>query len=362
MNKSANSLSLPARLWLLVLGVVILAAGLFFAIGGGKLFSLGGSPYFVTAGAALVISGLLIILRKPAGALLFGLVFIGTAIWAVWEAGLHFWPLISRLLAIGVGATVVALSYPLLRRAQGKTPAYGSSFAVAAILAIASGAGFSGMFVPHPTIAFKGEAAQLTPVTAGDEQKNWEHYGNTAGGSRFVALDQITRDNVKDLKVAWTYHTGDTPISPGANGAEDQETPLQVGDTVFLCTPHNNVIALDADTGAQKWKTEINAKSSVWMRCRGLAYFDAKAPLQQPTVPGSTPVTPVTVADGALCQRRILMNTITAELIALDADTGAFCPDFGTNGRVDLKVGLGNAPDPQYVLTSAPTLAGTTVV
>lgn len=48
------------------------------------------------------------------------------------------------------------------------------------------------------------------------------------------------------------------------------------------------------------------------------------------------------------------MNTINAELIALDADTGAFCPDFGTNGRVDLKIGLGDAPDPQYVLTSAP--------
>lgn len=90
-------------------------------------------------------------------------------------------------------------------------------------------------------------------------------------------------------------------------------------------------------------------------------YFDAKAPLKQPTAPGATPVTPAIVADGALCQRRILMNTINAELIALDADTGAFCPDFGTNGRVDLKIGLGDAPDPQYVLTSAP-LAGTTVV
>jgi len=56
------------------------------------------------------------------------------------------------------------------------------------------------------------------------------------------------------------------------------------------------------------------------------------------------------------------MNTITAQLIALDADTGAFCPDFGTNGRVDLKVGMGVAADPSYVLTSAPTLAGTTVV
>ena len=194
------------------------------------------------------------------------------------------------------------------------------------------------------------------------EQKNWEHYGNTPGGSRFVALDQITRDNVDKLEVAWTYHTGDTPISPGNNGAEDQQTPLQVGDKLFLCTPHNNVIAVDADTGKEIWKAEINAKSSVWMRCRGLAYFDATQPLQQPTVPASTPVTAISVAPGALCERRILMNTIQAELIALDADTGAFCPDFGTNGRVDLKIGMGNAPDPQYVLTSAPTLAGTTVV
>ncbi|MBN9931353.1 hypothetical protein HZD82_22915, partial [Pantoea agglomerans] len=41
--------------------------------------------------------------------------------------------------------------------------------------------------------------------------------------SRFVALDQITRDNVKDLQVAWTFRTGDTPVSPTGNGAEDQE-------------------------------------------------------------------------------------------------------------------------------------------
>ena len=155
--------------------------------------------------------------------------------------------------------------------------------------------------------------------------------------------------------------TGDVAQSDG-NGAEDQNTPLQVGDTLFICTPHNNVIALDADTGREKWKTLINAKASVWMRCRGLAYFDAHAPIQQPSLPGATPVTAVTVPTGAACQRRILMNTINAELIALDADTGKFCADFGTNGRVDLKAGLGNAPDPQYQLTSAPTLAGTTVV
>lgn len=362
METSKGALSAIAKTWLFVLGAVLALAGLFFAIAGGKLVMLGGSWYFLLAGIAIVIAGALVILRKPAGALLFGLVTIATVLWALWDAGLDFWPLISRLLAFGVGATVIALSFPLLRKAAGKTPVYLPSFAVAAILAVASVAGFAGMMVPHPTVAFSGTPAAPTPVDPAKEQKNWEAYGNTSGGSRFAALDQITRDNVKDLTVAWTYNTGDTPISPGGNGAEDQLTPLQVGDRVFLCTPHNNVIAIDADTGKEIWKNEINAKSSVWMRCRGLAYFDATRPLVQPTADGSTPVTAATVAEGALCQRRILMNTITAELIALDADTGAFCPDFGTNGRVDLKIGLGDAPDPSYVLTSAPTLAGTTIV
>ena len=362
MPQSQHGQHWLARAWLVVLGAIIALAGLFFLLGGVRLISLGGSWYFALSGIAIVVSGVLIALRRPSGALLFGLVTLLTAVWAVWDAGLDFWPLISRLLAFGVGASVVALSFPLLRKAQGLSPVYAPSLASATVLAIASAAGFAGMFVPHPTVRFTGSVAALTPVIAETEQRNWEHYGNTPGGSRFVALDQITRDNVAELKVAWTYRTGDTPISEDGNGAEDQLTPLQVGDTVFLCTPHNNVIAIDADTGAEKWKNEIDARSSVWMRCRGLAYFDATRPVEQPSVPGSTPVNPVTVAEGALCQRRILMNTITAELIALDADTGAFCPDFGSNGRVDLKIGLGDAPDPSYVLTSAPTLAGTTVV
>ncbi|WP_313760364.1 glucose/quinate/shikimate family membrane-bound PQQ-dependent dehydrogenase [Rhizobium sp.] len=362
MDKSPNPPALLGRLWLVLLGAIVTLAGLFFAVGGGKLVSLGGSWYFLLAGIGLVIAGLLIIRRKPLGALLFGLVFVLSAIWAIWDAGFEFWPLISRLLAIAVGSIVVALSFPLLRRSAGRTPAYGASFGLALILAIGTGAAFYGMFIPHPPVVASGAGPARTPVDPAREQKNWEAYGNTSGGSRFAALDQINLDNVGDLKVAWEYHTGDTPISPGANGAEDQETPLQVGDRVFVCTPHNNVISIDADTGKEIWKAEINAKSSVWMRCRGLAYFDSTRALEQPSAPNSTPVTAVNVSPGALCERRILMNTITAELIALDADTGAFCPDFGTNGRVDLKVGMGQAADPSYVLTAAPTLAGTTVV
>ncbi|MBB4098674.1 glucose/quinate/shikimate family membrane-bound PQQ-dependent dehydrogenase [Sphingomonas kyeonggiensis] len=361
MSGTKHWAGLLTRSWLVLLGSVLLAAGLFFTIGGARLISLGGSFYFLLAGLALVASGVQIIRRRPSGALVFGLTFLLTILWALWEVGFSFWPLISRLLAMGVGATVVALSYPLLRRAQGLAPVWRPALAMGAVLGIASAAGFGAMFVPHPTVAFAGTPGALLPVDPAPAQKDWAAYGNTPGGSRFVALNQITRDNVKDLKVAWTYRTGDVAVSDG-NGAEDQDTPLQIGDTVYICTPHNNVIALDADTGREKWKALINARASVWMRCRGLAYFDARAPLQQPNLPGATPVSATTVPEGAACQRRILMNTINAELIALDADTGKLCADFGQGGRIDLKAGLGNAPDPQYQLTAAPTLAGTTVI
>lgn len=349
------------KAWLLLLGGVVTLAGLFFLIGGVRLVTLGGSWYFLLAGAALVVSGALIIARRPTGAALFLLTFLATILWALWEVGFQFWPLISRLLAMGVGATVVALSWPLLRRTCGLAPRWAPALGLSAVLALGCLAGFVGMFQPHAPVAFTGAPGALVPVAAGQAQTDWAFYGNDRENTRFAALDQINRGNVRNLKVAWTYRTGDIAESDG-NGAEDQTTPLQIGDTVYICTPHNNVIALEADTGREKWKAMVNAKSQVWQRCRGLAYFDARAPLPQPSTSGSTLVTAIALPAGAPCERRLFVNTIDARLIAIDAATGKFCAGFGVNGSVDLKAGLGAAPDPQYQLTSAPTLAGTTVV
>jgi quinate dehydrogenase (quinone) len=344
-------------IWVVALGVLVF--GLLFAAGGGYLVTLGGSWYFLLAGLGLIASAVLLFKRRVAGAWLFTAVMVLSVIWALVDAGLVFWPLVSRLFALAVLSLLVALVYPTLRKANGLAGGRGG-YVVSAVLAIAMVAGFWGMFQPHASVAPTGDGPALTKVDPAKAQKDWAHYGNDEGGSRFAALDQINRDNVAKLVPVWTYHTGDIAISDG-NGAEDQMTPLQVGDKVFICTPHNNVIALDADTGKQLWKNQINAKSAVWQRCRGLAYFDATAAVASPT-DGSTPAAPVTLPAGANCQRRLLTNTIDARLIAVDADTGEFCQGFGNNGQVDLKAGLGKVPDSYYQLSSAPLMAGTTVV
>ena len=357
MNNSQPSASVSRwPVWVAALGVLVF--GLLFVAGGGYLATLGGSLYFLLAGLGMIAASVLMFKQRLSGVWLFAAVMVASIVWALLDAGLVFWPLVSRLFALAVLSLVVALAYPSLRKANGLSGNGG--YALGAVLAVAIAGGFWGMFLPHATVSATGDGPGLTKVDPANAQKDWAHFGNDEGGGRFAALDQINRSNVADLVPAWTYQTGDVAISDG-NGAEDQLTPLQVGDKVFICTPHNNLIALDADTGKELWKNNIDAKSAVWQRCRGLAYFDASAPVAQPT-DGSTPAVPVAVAPGAACQRRLLTNTIDARLIAVDADTGKFCQDFGTNGQVDLKAGLGNVPDSFYQLSSAPLMAGTTVV
>lgn len=348
------------KLWSWLMAIILACVGLFFTIAGAKLVSLGGSLYFLIAGIITLISVIQFFRVRSSAVTVFGLVFIGTLIWALADVGIDFWPLVSRLM-VPAGLMMLALvTWPFLRASESKSPCSKPSFTVAGVILVSMVATLVSMFQPHPTVD-NGSELPLIPVTKETQQKNWEHYGNTVEGSRFVALDQITRDNVKDLKVAWTYRTGDIAYSNG-NGAEDQQTPLQVGNRIFLCTPHNNVIAVDADSGKEIWKHEFNAQAQVWNRCRGVTYFDTTRPVQQPTVPGSTPVKTMDVAAESQCQQRIIMNTINAELVELDANTGELCTSFGDNGMVDLKKGMGDAEDPTYQLTAAPTLAGTTIV
>ena len=348
------------KIWCFILGLALLITGLFYIIGGGKLISLGGSWYFLIAGLFTTASAFFIFKKKALGVWLFALVFVGTVIWALIDAGWEFWPLHSRLMFPAGLFAALLLTLPSIRKYQYQTSLSVPAYIIGGLTVLGMIGGLYGMFIPHPTVKASGEELPLVPVDPAKKQVNWDHYGNDAGGSRFAALDQINRNNVSKLKEVWRFRTGDFTTGTG-NGAEDQSTPLQVGDKVFLCTPHNNIFALDADTGKQLWKAEVNSKADAWERCRGVAYFDSTQPLLQPTLAGATPVANVTA--NTECPRRVYTNTPDGRLIAVNADTGERCKDFGVNGTVDLLQGLGDGTKaPRFEVTSAPTVAGSVLV
>lgn len=358
------------KIWCFVLTLALSITGLFFMLGGFKLVSLGGSWYFLLTGIACLISAYFMFRRKAIAVGIFAAVFLWTFIWSIFDAGWDFWALFSRLMYPSGLFAALLYTWPTLRRqqmlitsstAQQSNQMYARTAYVSATLVVVGMlVGFYQMFQPHPTVKATGANLPLVPVDAAQQPQNWQNYGNDAGGSRFVALDQINRDNVSQLKEVWRYRTGDFSTGSG-NGAEDQLTPLQVGNQVYLCTPHNNIIALEADSGKELWKAEVNSKADAWERCRGLGYFDSTQALKQPTLAGATPVT--SVAQNTACPRRLYTNTPDGRLIAVNADTGERCADFGENGTVDLLVGLGEGTKaPRFEVTSAPTIAGTSII
>ncbi|MEM9174702.1 MAG: PQQ-binding-like beta-propeller repeat protein, partial [Myxococcota bacterium] len=199
------------------------------------------------------------------------------------------------------------------------------------------------------------EDARTGPPNASDVVAGWGSYGGDAGGQRHSPLDQITPDNVGSLEVAWTYRHGDilagTLGEVGAHGTPAsttfQNTPILVDDTLFVCSPFNKVIALDAETGEERWKfdPEVSLAGQYLLNCRGVsAWTDARA------------------AAGSFCATRIFTGTIDARLIALDAATGEPCPDFGDGGTVDLTEGIGEVAPGEYGVTSPPVVLGDRIV
>jgi quinoprotein glucose dehydrogenase len=125
-------------------------------------------------------------------------------------------------------------------------------------------------------------AAVGTPLSAAEPTRggiaNWPYYGGDAGGSRYSPLTQIDKSNVAELKVAWEYHTGD--ISDGSDNrrkSEFETTPIVADGTMYLSTPFNRVIALDPETGREKWsfdpKIGLHAEYSEGLVNRGVTLW-----------------------------------------------------------------------------------------
>ncbi len=172
-------------------------------------------------------------------------------------------------------------------------------------------------------------------------QSDWPVYGHDAGGQRFSPLRQINIGNVSHLQQAWTYHTGEKPPVSGPRGQRQtafETTPLAIDGVLYLSTPANRIVALDAATGRELWKFDPQANSNGELKYRahrGVAYW-----------PGAKNMPP-----------RILFGTLDGRLIALNAQTGVKVAGFGREGEVDLRAGVADKfPDAVYAETSPPAI------
>ncbi|KJV33351.1 glucose dehydrogenase [Luteibacter yeojuensis] len=364
---------------------VFVLAGAAMLYGGARLVEAGGSPYFTIAGAWLLLVALLLAVRVRFAVPLYTLFLLGSTGWAVWEVGFDWWQLLPRLdvwFALGLW-----LWLPWPRRGLSRDP----------YLETARGTGGGFLFVGLLIVAIVGVVAVAMPVPdlkgelpmadvsgpQGDRASladgDWVDYGGSAWGQRYSPLKQITPENVAQLQVAWKIQTGDMPGPGDPTETTAENTPLKVGDTVFLCTPHSRVIAVDATTGQKRWEFDPKIQSPVgfkhWehMTCRGVSYHDdaryAAALIPAPATtaagvpaPASTAPLPTNVLAAGTCPRRLFLPTADARLIALNADNGQVCDDFGNKGTVDLRANIGPFTPGGYYSTSPPAVTKDLVI
>ncbi|WP_252945362.1 membrane-bound PQQ-dependent dehydrogenase, glucose/quinate/shikimate family [Oceanicola sp. 502str15] len=362
------------------MGLVIGLLGAVICAGGIWLLSLGGSGYYAVAGIGMVLSGMLLFCGNIGGFWLYLLVWIGTCIWAVWEVGVDLWPLVPRVVAPTVLLVLLALCLPYLRAVR-MAERRGSAALAAAVIGLA-------LAVPGaPSVAQESQAtdaeaaqgadipAEAAPEEAAPEGASpeadpsaeaapdaetdqagapaergpqaqlavgtdWPAYGGTYRATRYSPLSQITKDNVAELEEAWSIRTGDMPNEDAPYSPEN--TPLKVGDSLYLCTAKNILLALDAKTGKEEWRYDPGVSDDAipyGATCRSVVYYEAPE-----------------AAEDALCATRVIEATLDARMIAVDAETGQLCPEFGREGIVDLNQGIGDTVPGWYAVSSPPTV------
>ena len=174
----------------------------------------------------------------------------------------------------------------------------------------------------------------------------WANYGNDPGGRRYSPLSQINIKNVKNLKPAWTYQSGELKTYEGTNIAKKaafEATPLMVNGVLYFSTPTNRIIAINAATGKELWVYNSG--------------IDLKADYSEVTSRGVSKWIDNEYKPGDPQYMRIIAATIDGRLIELNASTGKPVSSFGKNGIIDLKEGVGSLQ-----VTSPPAVINNLIV
>ena len=397
----------------IIVGLLLSIIGLVLAFGGSKLVSVGGSAYYLIAGLSIIACGVLFALRKGAALWLYALILFATLMWALWEVGLDWWQLVPRVAILCLIGILLLLPWwrkPL--RSKGGSLALVGSIAAAVIVAIASQFNDPGTIEGSLATNNQSTADSVNPAqVAGDD---WPAYGGTNAGTHYSSLDQITPDNIGELEEVWRIQTGDEAGPNAPPEITNQNTPLKVNDSLYICTSHSRAMSLSPETGETLWAfdPEISTMGaddfSGWahMTCRGLAYYDAASysaaestPNDQAANSDAAPSSATALSfdifddsdifsldlsflslllgaeedNGApqqsmlsetdvMCPRRLYLPTADARLIALNADTGERCASFGNNGEIDLTNNIGDFSPGGYYSTSPATVTENLVI
>jgi quinoprotein glucose dehydrogenase len=181
--------------------------------------------------------------------------------------------------------------------------------------------------------------AALTAGQSGGQNGDagWSAYGHDAGGTRYAPLKQIDRANVARLRPAWTYHTGALEPATDANRkAAFEATPILIDGTLYLSTPFNAVIALDAASGREKWKFDPK--------------LDRRRNYSEVTSRG------VAAWRGARGELLLFEGTLDGRLLAIEGATGTLVWETDLTKDVQLR------DRGDYQVTSAPAVVGDLVI
>jgi len=165
-------------------------------------------------------------------------------------------------------------------------------------------------------------------------------------GTKYSPLTQINAGNVANLELAWEYHTGEMPPKKVMNALiafEDQ--PSLIDGNLVICTTSRRVIALDPQTGKQRWVFDPKDPKVGTQKCRGISHWvDEQA------------------AEGTHCKSRILFGTADYRLIAIDGKDGKRCEAFGDNGQVKMQPSKPEIFAGEVVAGSKPAIVNGVVV
>ncbi|HEX3673072.1 MAG TPA: pyrroloquinoline quinone-dependent dehydrogenase [Rhizomicrobium sp.] len=177
----------------------------------------------------------------------------------------------------------------------------------------------------------------------------WPAYGGDQGGQRYSLARQITPANVATLKKAWTFSTGDMASKGDAmQAAAFENTPILAEGRLYICSPFNEVSALDPGTGKQLWRfdprIDIHIDYPNGYTCRGVAFWHNPKQAR------------------GVCASRIFAATNDRRLIALDAATGKPCAGFGDHGTITIATVPAMVRKGEAQITSAPVVSHGVVI